>query len=97
MIDARVSHARRDPRLRGAALPAYLFCLEYLDTATFRPLKVVIVATEIHAKKATAIDALHTLARHGFVEREEGHRAAGEPRRYRLLPYPFPHVKPRAA
>ncbi len=89
MIPSTLSLAKADPRLRGAALAAYIFCLEYLDTQEERPLKVEQVAVAIRCKRSTAVDVLRTMTRHRFVSRAEGNRKQGEPRRYRLLPYPF--------
>lgn len=95
MIPSTLSHAKSDPRIRGAALAAYVFCLEYLDTQVERPLKVETLAVAIRCKKMTAVDALHRLSAAGYIAR--GARPHGEARHYRLLPAPLPQVKPRAA
>lgn len=95
MIPAALSHAKADPRLRGAALAAYIFCLEYLDTQVERPLKIETLSVGIRCKKDTAVDALRRLVAAGYVAR--GMRPKGEARYYRLLPAPLPSVKPRAA
>ena len=94
MIPAALSQAKADPRLRGAALAAYIFCLEYLDTQEPRTLKIEVLAHAIRCKKMSAVDALRRLCDSGYVAR--GERPKGEGRRYRLLPAPLP-VKVRAA
>lgn len=96
MIPSALSHAKSDPRLRGAALAAYVFCLEYLDSREERPLKVEVLMFAIRCKKMTAVDALRRLTHAGYIAR--GERPFGEAQRYRLLPTPLPRtVKPRAA
>ena len=101
MIPSSLSTAKSDPRLRGAALAAYVFALEYLDTVEFRPLKVEVLASAIRCKKMTAVDALRRLVDAGYLAR--GLRPHGEARQYRVLPSPrpLPHssatVKHRAA
>lgn len=98
MIPATLSRAKADPRVRGAALAAYIFCLEYLDAVELRPLKLEQVANAIRCEKMTASDAMRCLTRHRFLAMVEGNRKQGEPRRYRLLPYPdLPVVKRVAA
>lgn len=99
MIPAPLSLAKSDPRLkRGAALAAYIFCLEYLDTQELRAMKVEQVANVLRCDKWAAVQAMRRLTRHGFVAMTEGNRKVGEPRRYRLLPYPVVlSVKVRAA
>ena len=94
MIPAALSQAKADPRLRGAALAAYIFCLEYLDTQEPRTLKVEVLAHAIRTNTRSAIRCLHRLRDAGYIAR--GERPKGEGRRYRLLPAPLP-VKARAA
>jgi DNA-binding IclR family transcriptional regulator len=95
VIPSALSHAKADPRLRGAALAAYIFCLEYLDSQEWRPVKVEVLSRSIRCKLNTAVDALRTLVEAGYIAR--GERPHGEARHYRLLPAPLPVVKARAA
>lgn len=96
MIPSALSHAKSDPRLRGAALAAYVFCLEYLDSQEWRGVKVEVLSHAIRCEKMSAVRALRTLTEAGYIAR--GERPFGEAQRYRLLPTPLRHtVKPRAA
>lgn len=98
MIPASLSQAKADPRLRGpssaATLAAYIFCLEYLDAQTHRPLKIAVLALAVRCKRDSAILALDRLVAAGYIE--EGKRGTNG-RTFRLLPAPLPFVKPRAA
>lgn len=95
MIPAALSHAKSDPRLGRAGLAAYIFCLEYLDTQDWRPVKVELLSRAVRCEKMSAVSALRALVAAGYIAR--GERPKGEARRYRLLPAPIPSVKHRAA
>lgn len=95
MIPSALSQAKADPRLRGAALAAYVFCLEYLDSQEWRPVKVHALAVAIRCKKMTAVDALRRLTEARYIAK--GERPYGDARHYRLLPAPQLTHKARAA
>lgn len=96
MIPASLSQAKGDPRLRGAPLAVYVWCLEHLDTQEERPVKILQLCTALRMRTNTAVFALRRLSEDGWVAK--GARPKGEARRYRLLPAPFrPQVKARAA
>lgn len=96
MIPSSLSLAKSDPRLRGAALAAYVFCLEYLDSQEWRPVKVEVLSLAIRCKRNSAVMALRALSEAGYIAK--GERPRGESRHYRLLPIPIRRVvNPRAA
>lgn len=86
MIPSSLSQAKADPRLRGAPLAVYVWCLEHLDFVDEREVKVAAVAHELHLRDDTTFLALRTLAHCGYLHRG-GRRARGL-RRYRLLASP---------
>lgn len=95
MIPSALSHAISDPRLTPPVKVAYVFCIEYLDTQDWRPLKIELCSVRTRMKKDTVIFALRQLVEAGYIAR--GPRPHGEARHYRLLPAPLPVVKARAA
>lgn len=95
MIPSALSHAKADPRLGRAGLAAYIFCLEYLDSQEWRPVKVELLSRAVRCKRMSAVSALRSLVVAGYIAR--GERPKGEARRYRLLPAPMAPVKARAA
>jgi len=92
MIPAALSLAKSDPRLRGAPLAVYIWCLEHLDPLEFRPVKVLVLTTGVRIKTNTAVFALRRLCEAGYLAK--GTRPHGEARQYRLYAAP---VKARAA
>lgn len=94
MIPSCLSRAKSDPRLRGAPLAVYVWCLEHLDVMDFRAVKVLGPCVELHMKRETVIDALRRLVAAGYLVR--GAREFRGPWQYRLLVSPTP-VKARAA
>jgi hypothetical protein len=92
MIPSSLSLASEDPRLRGAPLAVYVWALANLDTVDYRPVKVLALASKVHIKTNTAVDALRRLCAAGYLAR--GPRPHGEARHYRLLSSP---VKVKAA
>ena len=92
MIPSSLSQAQSDPRLRGAPLAVYLWCLENLDPLDYRPVKILSLSTEMHLNKDTAIFALRRLCVAGYIAK--GPRPHGAPRHYRLYASP---VKAKAA
>lgn len=97
VIPSSLSQAKSDPRLRGAPLAVYVWCLEYLDAQQDRAVKVFELCVALRMKKRTAGEALDVLVRERWIERTKRH-GHGEAARYRLLPAPMrPSVKARAA
>ena len=92
MIPAPLSSAKCDPRLRGAPLAVYVWCLEHRDPLDDRPVKVLRLTTELRMQKDTAIFALRRLVEAGYIAK--GPRPKGEARHYRLYAAP---VKAKAA
>ena len=92
MIPAPLSRAACDPRLRGAPLAVYVWCLTHLDTLEYRPVKILALAADLHIAKDSAIFALRRLCAAGYLAK--GPRPKGEARHYRLYAAP---VKARAA
>jgi predicted transcriptional regulator len=94
VIPSSLSQANADPRLRGAPLAVYVWCLEHLDVFEFRPVKIALLQHELRIKEVTAYDAMKRLSEAGYLAR--GHRPSRGVRTYRLLASPAP-VKVRAA
>jgi len=99
MIPSALSQAKADPKLRGpnsgATLAAYIFCLEYLSEAEYRPVKIETVAVAIRCEKMSAVRAMRILTQQRYIA-QRGTR----PKEYTLLPAPLPLPqvrKPRAA
>lgn len=98
MIPAPLSLAKSDPRLRGAPLAVYVWCLEHLDTLEYRPVKILVLSAGVRIKTNTAVDALRRLCDAGYLSK--GVRPKGEARRYRVLASPVAQgsgVKAKAA
>ena len=94
MIPAPLSLAKSDPRLRGAPLAVYIWCLEHLDTLEYRPVKILVLASGVRIKTNSAVFALRRLCETGYLAK--GQRPHGEARQYRLYPAPTA-VKAKAA
>lgn len=92
MIPAPLSSAKSDPRLRGAPLAVYVWCLEHLDALDYRPVKILSLSAALHLRTNTAVFALRRLVEAGYIAK--GPRPKGEARHYRLYPSP---VKAKAA
>lgn len=96
MIPSSLSQAKSDPRLRGAPLAVYVWCLEYLDSREERPVKILLLCSSLRMKPNTAVFALKRLSEDAWIAK--GARPKGEARHYRLLPAPMrQQVKARAA
>lgn len=95
MIPASLSLAKSDPRLRGAPLAVYVWCLEHLDTHEYRPIKVLALTTSLRIKRTTASFALARLREAGYLSR--GEREFRGPWQFRLYAAPAAPVKARAA
>ncbi len=70
-LTAHIDTLRRaasDVDIRGAPLSVYLYLNHELDSDEFRPVKVAVLATELHIKPVTAAWALRRLVKSGYIE-----------------------------